>query len=188
MRLGILGGSFNPIHHGHLVIAERAAEQARLDRVLLVPAAQPPLKEARDVAPAAERLALVKAAVRGHPLFEVSDLEIRRGGVSYTVDTLRELAKRLPSAEFFLILGADAAELLPRWKSIDEVAARATFLFAARPGHEIRARMPKQKMVEVPLLEISSTELRERLRHGRSVRWLVPETVRLRLERKRLYR
>lgn len=188
MRLGILGGSFNPIHHGHLIIAERAAEAARLDRVLLIPAAQPPLKDAKDVAPAAERLALVRAAVRGHPLFQASDLEIRRGGVSYTVDTLRELERRVPTAEPFLILGADAAELLPRWKSIDDVAERATFLFAARPGHEIRARMPKQKIVDVPLLDISSTEIRDRLRRGLSVRWLVPEPVRRRLERKRLYR
>lgn len=188
MRLGILGGSFNPIHHGHLIVAERAAEAARLDRVLFIPAAQPPLKSARDVAPAVERLALVRAALRGHPLFEASDLEVRRGGVSYTIDTLRELARRMPKARPYLILGADAAGLLPRWKAIDEVARRATFLFAARPGHRVRARMPKQQIVDVPLLEISSTEIRARLRSGRTVRWLVPEPVRRRLERKNLYR
>lgn len=188
MRLGILGGSFNPIHHGHLIVAERAAEAARLDRVLLIPAALPPLKDARDVAPAARRLALVRAAVKGHPLFEASDLEIRRGGVSYTIDTLRELARTRPDARPYLILGADAAGLLPRWKEIGEVARRATFLFAARPGHGVRARMPKQRIVDVPLLEISSTEIRDRLRRGLSVRWLVPEPVRRLLERKKLYR
>lgn len=188
MRLGILGGSFNPIHHGHLIVAERAAEAARLDRVLLIPAALPPLKDARDVAPPAQRLALVRAAVKGHPLFEASDLEIRRGGVSYTIDTLRELALRRPKARLYLIVGADAAALLPRWKAIDEVARRATFLIAARPGHRVRARMPKQQIVGVPLLEISSTEIRERLRRGRSIRWLVPEPVRRQLEKRRLYR
>ena len=162
--------------------------KAKLDRVLLMPAAQPPLKSAREIAPAADRLAMVRAAVRGHPYLEVSDLEVRRGGVSYTIDTLLELARLLPGARPHLILGADAAGLLPRWKSIDEVARRATFLIAARPGHRVEARMPKQKVVDVPLLDISSSEIRDRLRRGRSVRWLVPEPVRRHLERKKLYR
>lgn len=188
MRLGILGGSFNPIHHGHLVAAERAAEAAKLDRVLFIPTAVSPLKSPREIAPAAERLALVRAALRGHPRFAASDLEVRRGGVSYTVDTLRTLARRHPNAKLYLILGADAAGLLSKWKSIDEVARRAVFLFCARPGHRLRARMPRQKLVEVPLLEISSTEIRDRLRRGRSVRWLLPEAVRRRVERRGLYR
>ncbi len=187
MRLGILGGSFNPVHHGHLIVAERAAEAARLDRVLLVPTAQSPLKEAAGVAAAAERLALVRAAVRGNPRLEACDLEVRRGGVSYTIDTLRDLARLYPEAKLHLILGADASVLLPKWKSLDEVARRVTFLFLSRPGHRVRARMPRQRIVDMPLLEISSTEIRARLRRGLSIRYLVPEAVRLRLERKGLY-
>jgi nicotinate-nucleotide adenylyltransferase len=187
MRLGILGGSFNPVHHGHLILAERAAEAARLDRVLLVPTALSPLKSPGEVAPAADRLAWVRAAVRGNARLAACDLEVRRGGVSYTVDTLRELARRHPEARLHLILGADASELLPKWKSIDEVARLATFLFLARPGHRIRARMPKQRILAAPLLEISSTEIRDRLRRGRSIRYLVPEAVRLRLERRNPY-
>ena len=188
MRLGILGGSFNPVHHGHLVVAERAAEAARLDRVLLIPTALSPLKNAGEIAPAAERLALVKVAVRGNPRLEACDLEVRRGGTSYTIDTLRELARRHPGSALHLILGADASALLPQWKSLDEVSRRVTFVFLERPGHRIRARMPKQRIVEMPLLEISSTEIRARLRRGLSIRYLVPEAVRLRLERRRLYR
>ena len=188
MRLGILGGSFNPIHHGHLIVAERAAEAAGLDRVLLMPTALSPLKSPRDIAPAADRLAWVRAAVRGNPRLEACDLEVRRGGVSYTIDTLRELERRHPGARLHLILGADASALLPKWKSIDEVARRVTFLFLERPGHRVRARMPNQRRVEMPLLEISSTEIRDRLRRGRSIRYLVPDAVRRRLETGRTYR
>lgn len=187
MRLGLLGGSFNPIHHGHLVIATRAAEALKLDRLLFVPTAISPLKKGGDLAPASDRLAMVKLAVRGNPRFGVSDLEIRRGGVSYTVDTVRRLKART-KARIYLILGADAARLLPEWKSIDEVKELVTFVFAARPGHRLGARMPKQYIIEVPLLEISGTGIRERVRKGLSIRYLVPEAVERYIVRKGLYR
>jgi nicotinate-nucleotide adenylyltransferase len=186
MKLGILGGSFNPVHHGHLVIAERAAEALALDRVLFIPTAVSPLKSRDGFAPARDRWAMLKLAIRGNPRFGASDLELRRGGVSYTVDTLRELRRRT-RAELHVILGADAARLLPRWKSIEEVKRLAAFVFVSRPGHRVRARMPKQHIVEVPLLEISSTEIRDRVRLGLSVRYLVPEAVERYLCRKRLY-
>src|SRR5579864_1238908 len=110
MRLGLLGGSFNPIHHGHLVAAVRAAEAVGLDRVLFIPAAVSPLKPARALAPAGDRWALLKTALRGNPLFRASDLELRRGGPSYSVDTLRELQRRT-RARLYWILGTDAAKL-----------------------------------------------------------------------------
>ena len=187
MKLGVFGGSFDPVHVGHLLVAERAAEAAKLDRVLMVVAAQSPFKRERRLAPGEERLALLRLAVKGHPVLEASDLELRRGGVSYTIDTLRELARRHPKASLHLILGADAAEGLAGWKSLPEIARTATFVFLGRPGHRIRARMPKQITVDAPLVEVSSTEIRERLRRGRSVRWRVPEAVERRLLRKRLY-
>ncbi|HYE98577.1 MAG TPA: nicotinate-nucleotide adenylyltransferase [Planctomycetota bacterium] len=187
MRLGLLGGSFNPIHHAHLVIAERAAEAARLDRVILMPTAVSPLKARDGFAPARDRLAMVRAAVRGNPRLAASDLEVRRGGVSYTVETLKALGKRHPGSALFVIIGADAAGLLSQWRDIDEVCRRATFLVAARPGHRVPRGMPKHKVVEVPLLEVSSTDIRERVRRGRSIRYLVPDAVRRHIERRGLY-
>ncbi len=187
MKLGILGGSLNPIHHGHLIIAERAAEAVGLDRVLFIPTAISPLKDGRRLASPADRLRMVRLAIRGNRRFGASDLEIRRGGVSYTVDTLREL-KRRTKADLHLILGADAARLLPRWKSIDVVKRLATFVLVSRPGHRVRAKMPKQHIVEVPWLEISSTEIRDRVRRGLSIRYLVPEGVERHVRRRGLYR
>ena len=187
MRLGLLGGSFNPVHHAHLVIAERAAEAARLDRVLLMPTAVSPLKARSGFASPRDRLAMVRAAARGNRRLEASDLEVRRGGVSYTVETLRELEKRHPGAELFVIVGADAAGLLSKWRAIDEVSRRATFLVAARPGHRLPRGLPKHKGVEVPLLEISSTDLRDRVRRGRSIRYLVPDAVERYIRRRGLY-
>jgi nicotinate-nucleotide adenylyltransferase len=187
MKLGILGGSFNPVHHGHLIVAERAAEAAGLDRVLFVPAAVSPLKDGRSLAPARDRWTMLGLALRRNPLFRASDLELRRGGVSYTVDTLRELSRRSP-AELYLILGADAARLLPRWREIDAVRKLARFVLVSRPGHRVRPRMPKQHIVKVPLLEISSTEIRDRVRRGLSIRYLVPDAVERHIRRRGLYR
>ena len=187
MKLGILGGSFNPVHHGHLVIAERAAEAVGLDRVLFIPTAISPLKERRALASTPDRWTMLKLAIRGNPLFRASDLEIRRGGVSYTVDTLREL-KRRTKADLHVILGADASRLLPRWKSIEAVKRLAIFVLVSRPDHRVRSKMPKQHVVEAPLLEISSTEIRERVRRGLSIRYLVPEAVERHIRRRGLYR
>lgn len=187
MNLGVFGGSFDPVHIGHLLVAERAAEAAKLDRVLMVVAARSPFKTARRTLPGAERLALLRLAVKDHPVLEASDLELRRGGLSYTIDTLRELARRHPSAKLHLILGADSAEGLAGWKSLPEIARLATFVFLGRPGHRIRVKMPKQMTVDAPLVEVSSTEIRERLRKGRSIRWRVPEAVERRLLRKGSY-
>jgi nicotinate-nucleotide adenylyltransferase len=188
MRLGLLGGSFNPIHHGHLITALRAAEAASLDRVLFIPAAVSPLKPARGLAPARERWALLKAAIRGNPLFRASDLELRRGGVSYSVDTLREL-QASTGARLYWILGTDAARLLPKWKSIDEVHRLAEFIVVARPGDSISRNMTKDHIVvRAPLLEISSSEIRERVRKGLSVRYFVPDAVERLIRRKGLYR
>jgi len=187
MRLGLLGGSFNPIHHGHLITAVRAAEAAKLDRILLIPAAVSPLKPARGLAPAADRWALLMAAIRGNPLFRASDLELKRGGVSYSVDTLRELHRKT-GARLYWILGTDAARLLPRWKSIDEVRKLTQFIVVTRPGDSIPRNMPKTFLVRAPLLESSSSEIRRRVRQGLSVRYLVPDRVERLIRRKGLYR
>lgn len=186
-RLGILGGSFNPIHHGHLIVATRMAEDLDLERVLLVPAAVAPLKDPGELAPARDRWEMLRRAIRGNPLFEACDLELRRGGVSYTVDTLRELHRRRP-ADYRLILGADAARLLPRWKEAAEVLRLARPAVAARPGHGTVPGLPKKDIVEVPLLAISGTEIRDRVRRGLSIRYLVPDPVERYIRRRGLYR
>ena len=187
MKLGLLGGSFNPIRHGLLAAAARAAEAAGLDRVLFIPASTPPLKDGRDLASARDRLALVRRAIRGNPLFEASDLELRRGGVSYTVDTLREIRRRT-GARLFWILGADALRLLPQWKEIDEVRRLTSFIALARPGHRMAPKLPKTIIVDMPLLQISSTDLRRRIRRQRSIRYLVPDAVERYILRNGLYR
>jgi nicotinate-nucleotide adenylyltransferase len=187
MRLGLLGGSFNPIHHGHLITAIRAAEAVKLDRVLFIPAAQSPLKDGEGLAPAADRWAMLRLALRGNRRFEATDLELRRGGVSYTVDTLREL-KRKTRASLFWILGADAARLLPRWKSIDEVRRLARFIVVARPGDRLPRGKTGGHCLRVPLVEISSSEIRDRARRRLDIRYLVPEAVERYIERKGLYR
>lgn len=188
MRLGLLGGSFNPIHHGHLITAVRAAEAASLDRVLFIPTAVSPLKPARGLAPARDRWALLKAAIRGNPLFRASDLELRRGGISYSVDTLRAL-QASTGARLYWILGTDAARLLPRWKSIDEVRRLAEFIVVARPGDSIPPKMSKEhRVVRAPLLDLSSSEIRDRLRNGLPVRYFVPDAVERLIRRKGLYR
>ena len=187
MRLGLLGGSFNPIHHGHLITATRAAEAVKLDRVLFIPAAVSPLKNGHDLAPARIRWAMLRAALRGNPIFEACDLELRRGGVSYTVDTLRELQSRT-KARLFWILGTDAARLLPRWKSINEVRRLAEFIIVSRPGDRGFPKRPKDHIVKAPLLEISSSEIRRRARQGLSVRYFVPDPVDRYIRQKGLYR
>ncbi len=135
MKIGLLGGTFDPIHTGHLGAASAAADCAGLDRVIFVPSAEPPHRGAA-VASAEDRLAMCRLAIEGEPLFEVSDVEVRRGGRSYTVDTLRELRARLPGDELFLILGWDAAKMMPTWRDPEAVLDLATVLVVSRPGTE----------------------------------------------------
>lgn len=192
MRLGVFGGSFNPPHVGHLAVAEAAAEAARLDRVLWIPAATPPHK--RDdptLASAADRLAMVRLATAGNDRFEVSDVEVARDGVSFTVDTLRALAAERPDAAWHLILGGDSLAAFPTWRDPDGILALARLLVYARPGTppEVpRALVPHVDVVDGPMLDLSSTALRARIAGGHSVRYLVPDGVRAYVEDHALYR
>lgn len=186
MRLGIFGGSFNPIHHGHLLLATWAAEAARLDRVLFIPTGSTPLKDPADLAPARSRWAMVQLAIRDNPLFEASDVEARRPGPSYTVDTLRGL--RRPGVRLHLMLGADALRLLPHWKESEAVKRMVRFLILKRPGHRLRTGLPKQLIVACPQVDVSGTEIRDRVRKGRPIRYFVPEAVERYIRKKGLYR
>ena len=206
LGFGVLGGTFNPVHVGHLRAAEEVAEALGLARVLLVPAANPPHKagDAADpIAPAAQRLAWVEAACEGNPLLEVCDLEIARGGASYTVDTLRVLAERAAPERPVFIIGADAFTELGTWREPKQLFALADFAVMTRPGTDgtlgdwipqtlreafqvgadgasARHRATGGALHHVPIsaLEVASSDIRARVRGARSIRYLVPEAVR----------
>jgi nicotinate-nucleotide adenylyltransferase len=198
VRIGILGGTFNPPHLGHLVCAQEAYIQLGLARIMFVPARIPPHKPVDEEPGATHRLEMCRLAVRGDDRrFEVSDLEIQREGPSYTVDTLEELHSRTPDSELFLILGADIAAGLPRWQQPERVVSQATIAVAARPGtsREAVAEALRQvpgadtgRMFAMPEIGISSTMLRERVRAQQSTRYLMPEPVREYIDQHRLYR
>lgn len=185
----MFGGTFDPPHVGHLALAEWACDALGLDRVLFVPARQPPHKPATAPSPVARRLAMIRLAVRGNPRFAVSTLELERTGPSYTVDTLRALARRHPRAGLHLLIGGDSLGDFPRWREAREIARIATLVVAGRPGvspaRRAGARTPV--VLDNPPLDIASRVLRQRVREGRSIRYLVPELVRRYIARHRLY-
>ncbi len=189
-RIGIFGGSFNPVHLGHLVMAQDALEHAGLHRVLWVPAAMPPHKPSMALAPAAHRLAMLRLAVEADRRFEVCADEVERGGISYTVDTVRRLRDRLPDAELHLIIGGDTLRELHTWRAIEEVLSLCRVITVARPGASLatletaQLRLPEPwparllaNVVMGHLVEISSSDIRSRLARGQGIRYLVPDSV-----------
>ena len=187
MATGILGGSFDPVHHGHLIAADRAAEALGLSRVLFVPALRQPLKLQGPVAPPEHRAAMLELATDGHDRFALERCEIERPAPSYTVDTLRELHRRLGEERLVLILGADAAAELPRWRAADEVARLADIVVLTRPGvPEVTSAFVK-RLVATPAIEISASDIRSRCLTGKSIRYLVPDAVAAYIARHKLY-
>lgn len=179
-RIGILGGTFDPLHFGHLAVALEVRHVLELDRVLLVVASDPWQKSARGtITPASIRLAMVGAAVEGLAGIEASAVEVERGGESYMADTLQTLRRRHDPGELFLVVGSDAAAGLDTWKRSDEVRAAATTVVVARSGREDGRPPPgwDHVMVEVPSLDISSSDIRDRFATGRPVEAIVPEPV-----------
>ena len=187
MRLGVLGGSFNPPHIGHLVIASDAFEALGLSKLLLVPAAANPLKEKDDRAPTPEqRLEMVRLTFGGDPRFEVSAMEIERGGLSYTVETLETLAVERPGAELVLLLGADAVDSLDRWKKPERIRELAKLVALTRG--EGSASLPGYvERVTTRRIDVSSTEIRERLAAGKPVKGFVAESVERFISAAKLY-
>lgn len=185
MRVGIFGGTFDPVHVGHLAIAHAALESLPLDRVVFIPARRAPLKEHGPVAGATDRLDMLELAVAGEPRFSVSRIELDREGPSYTVETLEQLAG---ADLLFLILGGDALAALPRWKDPDRILELAKIAVAERPGAPEHAGNPSIVEFDAPRLDISSRELRARAARGRSLRYLVPDPVWRHIEARGLYR
>ena len=196
MRIGILGGTFNPPHLGHLVAAQEAYRELDLDRVLLIPAGIPPHKPIDDEPGPEHRLELCRLAVGDDPRFTVSDLELRRDGPSFTVDTLKTLRTQSPSDELFLILGGDIAAGLPRWHEPERVLELATVAIAKRRGtskaavQDALAQLTggeRARFFQMPRIGISSTMVRRRVRAGQPIRYFVPDGVMHYIETHRLY-
>lgn len=185
MRVGVFGGTFDPVHVGHLAIAHAALESVPLDRVIFVLARRSPLKERGPVAGEADRLRMLELAVAGEPRFAVSRVELDREGPSYTVETLERLAG---NDDLFLILGSDAIADFPRWKDPERIAKLATLVVAERPGAPERVGDAPIIRFDAPRLDISSRELRARAARGRSLRYLVPEPAWKHIEARGLYR
>ncbi len=184
MRVGIFGGTFDPVHYGHLIIAETASEELQLERVLFVLAPQPPHKNAVQLTAVAHRLAMLRAAVAGNPRFEVSTVELERPGPSYTVETLRLLSRRpeYAGAQFHLIIGADSLAEFHKWREPETIRSLARLVVYPRPEKqaesEAAALTQADHQLGGNLIGISSTDIRIKVKNNRSIRYLVPEAVR----------
>ena len=187
-----MGGTFDPIHHGHLVAASEVAHFFALDEVVFVPTGQPWQKESRQVSPSEDRYLMTVIATASNPRFSVSRIDIDRGGPTYTIDTLRDLrAERGDEAELFFITGADALAQIMSWQDVNELFKLAHFVGVTRPGHRLTGDgLPEDKvsLVEVPALAISSTDCRQRVATGQPIWYLVPDGIVQYIAKRRLYR
>ncbi len=186
-----MGGTFDPIHHGHLVAASEVASVFDLDEVVFVPTGQPWQKSDREVSPAEHRYLMTVIATASNPRFTVSRVDIDRGGLTYTIDTLRDLGVERPDTEMFFITGADALDQILTWKDSEELFGLAHFVGVTRPGHRLdRAGLPPDRvsLMEVPAMAISSTDCRARVVAGDPVWYLVPDGVVQYIAKHRLYR
>ncbi len=189
MRVGIFGGSFDPVHFGHLILAEQCLEQGKLDRVDFVPAPRPPHKTQGTYASFEQRVEMLTVALMGQSQFRVNTCEQNRPGLSYTVDTLRHLHASEPGNEWFLILGMDSVHDLETWRDPQGIAKLCTLMIVKRPGiqHDEPPVFFRSHYIDAPLIEISSTDLRRRVADQRSIRYLVPDSVRTFIQSEKLY-
>lgn len=187
-KIGIIGGTFDPIHYGHLIAAEWAKDELNLDKIIFIPAANPPHKELQEILDEKYRYLMVSLAIKDNKNFTISDHEIQRGGKSYTIDTLKHFKKVYPNSELFFIMGFDSLLSLPTWKDVEGLEELCTFIVATRPGYtldqndNIYDKLPsgigdKVVFLEIPEIEISSSLIRERVRKGKSIKYLVPEAI-----------
>jgi len=201
MRIGIFGGSFDPVHYGHLLLAESARECCQLDEVWFVPAANPPHKQGNEIARADHRVAMLQLAIGGNEALRVSCIELERGGISYTVQTLRDISNQRPEDELFFLMGADSLADLPGWREPAEICQLATPIVVRRAGSpepsfavlqdlvgEDRVTAIAAAQFEMPVVELSSTDLRVRAAEGRSLRYRTPRAVEAYIAEQHLYR
>lgn len=201
MKVGLLGGTFDPVHYGHLILADVARESCGLDQVWFVPAAIPPHKQGRGISSAAHRVAMLNLAIGGNESFAAATIELDRGGVSFTVDTLEQLKAEDAGRELCLILGSDSLADLPTWRSPARICELATLIVARRGGapeadfnvlgdivDAARLALFARQQIEMPRIEISATELRQRVAAGQSIRYRTPRAVEKYIETEGLYR
>jgi nicotinate-nucleotide adenylyltransferase len=199
-KIGIMGGTFDPIHYGHLVTAEAAREKFCLDKVIFVPSGNPPHKRSKEISPGIDRVNMTVLATANNPYFEVSDIELKRDGYTYTVDTLKEFIKMYgENTRFYFITGADAVMEILTWKDVSTILKLCRIVSAYRPGSDInkfrsmvdeleRVHRSNIHLIEVPALAISSTEIRKRVKSGITIKYLLPEKVEKYILEKGLYR
>jgi len=200
-KIGILGGTFNPVHIGHLMVAQSAFEQLELAKVLFLPCLAPPHKKTTELADNRHRMSMLESAVEGDFRFEISDIEIKRGGISYTIDTISQLKKLNPGTDFIFIIGADTLTELHLWKNIHELFKMCRFVTYVRPGFDLESVRKKELHLDPPwperllgdirageLVDVSSSGIRHRIAEGLSIRYLVPASVEMYIAEHGLYR
>jgi nicotinate-nucleotide adenylyltransferase len=200
MRVGVFGGTFDPVHLGHLILAEQCREQGRLDQVWFVPAPRPPHKHERALTRFDQRVEMIQLAIAGQPAFRVEEIEKERSGPSYTVETVAELRRRHPADDFYLLLGSDTLAEIHTWYDPARLLSMVGLLVMTRPGYPTRTTeqmrealgLPESapvpiEVVDSPLIDIASRDLRARAASGRSLRYLVPRAIEVYIGEKRLY-
>jgi nicotinate-nucleotide adenylyltransferase len=188
MRIGILGGTFDPIHNGHLYLAEKVSAELHLDKIIFIPAYLPPHKTDIKVTPARHRYSMLKLAIENNKKFEISGIEIRRKGRSYSVDTLKELRKKYGlSAEMFFITGSDSLKDLDKWKDLKGILLLSRFVLVERPHFEIRTNPKDFIILRIDAKDISSTEIRDRIKKAQPINKLLPSKIREYIKKYNLY-
>lgn len=187
-RIGILGGTFNPPHIGHLMMAEQAGHQLELDEVWLMPTAKPPHAPGKKTIAANHRLKMVELAIKDNPLLKVQPYEVHKGGKNYTVDTMRYFTEAYPHTEFYFIMGGDSVRDLPTWRNVDELVQLVQFVGISRPGFEVKLPIYPIIWVDSPLIDLSSTDIRLRVFLEQTIRYQVPSAVEDYINKQKLYK
>lgn len=187
MKIGILGGTFNPLHIGHLILAEETREKLKLDKVIFVPTYLPPHKDNSDIAYAKDRYQMIKLAIKTNSYFYVSDMEIKRDGQSYTIDTIKELKRIYPGDDLYFITGSDLLKYLDDWKDLGEIIQMVKFIVATRPGYPLEEIPSYISTISIRAVDVSAFEIRKAIKENRSFRYLVPEVVFNYINKKKLY-
>ncbi len=191
-KIGILGGTFDPIHIGHLVLAEQVKEKLKLDQVIFIPCFSPPHKRGRKLSPAKDRFHMTQLALKGNPFFSVSDIELKRKGLSYTVDTLKQLKNLYSDSQIYFLTGSDVLNEIHTWKDPEKIYKLVKVVIATRPGFDEfdpeNHFAKKSIIVKITGVDISSSQIRERVKKGQSIKYLVPLKVEEYIKKEKLYR
>lgn len=185
-RVGLYGGTFNPVHNAHLLVAEQAGQSLCLDQVLFLPDAQPPHADHKETIDAEDRVAMLRLAIANNSFFGLELDEVKRGGVSYSYDTVKRLKQRHPDTDYYFIIGGDMVDYLPTWHLIDELSKMVHFVGVRRPGAKNEAQYPVT-WVDIPQVDFSSTNIRRRVKNGQSIKYMVPSAVEDYIEEHHLY-